>query len=50
MGGYAEKVVIDTFLPPGHEEVKRLHAAPGSLANQVAIFDRPKDQALAPCN
>ena len=44
VAGDAQEVVIHTFLPPGHEEVEGLHAAPGSLLNQVGIFDRPKDQ------
>ena len=46
VGGDAQEVVVDTLLPPGDEEVISLHAAPGSLTNQVGIFDRPKDQIL----
>jgi hypothetical protein len=42
----AQKVIEDTLLPPGDEEVEALHVAPGCLANQVGIFDRPKDQIL----
>ena len=44
--GKAEEVVVHTLLPPGHEEVICLHAPPGSLTDQVGIFDRPKDQVL----
>ena len=44
VAGNSQKIVVDTLLPPGDEEVVSLHVAPGSLTNQVGIFDRPKDQ------
>ena len=44
VGRDSQEVIVDTFLPPGDEEVIALHAAPGCLPNQVGIFHRPKDQ------
>src|SRR5450759_2968147 len=40
----SQQVIVDTFLPAEDEEVEALHVAPGCLANQVGIFDRPKNQ------
>ena len=39
----------DESLPGEQEEVVGLHIAPGSLSNQVGIFDRPKNQISGSC-
>ena len=46
VGRDSQQIVVNAFFPSGDEEVVGLHATSGCLANQVGIFDRPKDQIL----
>src|SRR5438128_9350376 len=40
----AQKVIKDTLLPSGNEQVERLYISPLGFRNQVGILNRPKDQ------
>jgi hypothetical protein len=43
-----EKIVKDTLLPSGNQEVIGLHVPAPRFGDQVWIFDFPEDQLLAP--
>lgn len=43
-----EEVIEDTPVPAGDEEVERINIATPRLVDQVGVFNRPKDQSLAP--
>jgi hypothetical protein len=48
MAGETEEVIEDALLPAGHEEVEGLDVAFSDARDEVRVFDRPKDQTLAP--